>query len=314
MTTGGDSGVVPCPTTDVEDARTADLDGDGTPETVMVVHPAGTIDYLVSTCASTLNVKTVAFESGNKPLSVIPFDADGDRRDELWIGAPSGSGMCVTLYQLDGTVLEPLELSGCFGGPSQSLGCETIDGTSQLVVYDYRFVGETFIEDSTSMIVTTWVAARRAFARRASADPPRPGRRSKRDRIARVQRPTDHRLRITLLQSSRAAIPIQSPGGSLHRHEAAPWTCAISSARLGPQCSGAWAELGEILLVDIGRLGRSAERHRRRSEPAQIRSDVLEVVRLCASVGVADDTKSEVAVRPRCPPLHHSVLGVMMTR
>lgn len=155
---GGDPTIVPCPTADVEETDSADLDGDGTSETVVVVHHPDRIDYVVSTCASALVVDTVSFESPNKPLIVAPFDADGDQRDELWIGGASGAGLCVRLYRLDGTVLTPLELHGCFGGLSQSLGCEAVDGVSRLVTYDYRFVGGTFIDDSTSMIVTTRVA------------------------------------------------------------------------------------------------------------------------------------------------------------
>ena len=160
----------PCPRPASDDGSTtprlyADLDGDDSAEVVLVERPEGSTT-IVTVCDSfTIDVDPWDVGDANKPATVQVLDVQGDGRDELLVGGPTGAGPfagSVVAVNVDGfeagdvgvAVRPPVE-----GSPGESFACTDVDedGLAELVAISYEFVGGTRIDDSSALTWTTSV-------------------------------------------------------------------------------------------------------------------------------------------------------------
>jgi hypothetical protein len=140
-----------CPTPErITNAVEADLDGDGAPETVVLSAAAGRQSISFCNTATVIASAVLPDDDDNRRLAVLDTDADGS--DELWLATPTGTGMCGTLLGLDGATWAETD-DVCFSNFTTGFGCETVDGRSRLVHYDYTIIGSDLLEAATGLSV-----------------------------------------------------------------------------------------------------------------------------------------------------------------
>lgn len=152
---------VECPTSNIVDTAFADLDGDGWPETITLVHdiadgPNGPPSLHV--CGTTLVVRPFTFTGPSPgaaaPSQVFALDIEDDGKFELMVADfdPDAfhGGMLTLAGDRFGDTAQRVTLSSLAGA---SFGCVDGDGdgTRDLVSFTYEYVGGSDLSNSTSM-------------------------------------------------------------------------------------------------------------------------------------------------------------------
>ena len=143
-----------CPNSDVVLVREADVDGDGWPETIVVVPGPDSLSY-VGACNTRLSIPDVELGPMNNVVVGVLQPAS-DPAATLLIGEPNETGVCAATYRLAASAgaLVKVGWDGCWGlGTGTSIGCRDVNGQSQIVSYEYSFDGGDSLNNSTGMNV-----------------------------------------------------------------------------------------------------------------------------------------------------------------
>jgi hypothetical protein len=151
--TGGPPSVG-CPNEGVELVREADVDGDGWPETIVVI-PAPDSSMELRACNTGLFIPSVLFGPSQAPVVGVLQPAS-DPAATLLIGESNDAGVCASTYRMAASAgaLVQVGWQGCWGpGTGTSIGCRDVNGQSMIVAYQYSYVGGDRPDNSTAMNV-----------------------------------------------------------------------------------------------------------------------------------------------------------------
>ena len=147
------SPVVQCPTSDVELVREADVDGDGTPETVVVTRAAEAL--LLNMCNTGSSIPPLELPATDN-IVVGVLQPASEPAATLLAGEVGESSVCARTYRhaASANALIAVGWEGCWGiGTGESIGCRDVDGESMIVAYRYSFVGGDGLDNSSAMDV-----------------------------------------------------------------------------------------------------------------------------------------------------------------
>jgi hypothetical protein len=137
----------------VELVREAELDADGIPETIVVTRTDSAL--LVNVCNTSLAVPPTELPLTEAPVAGVLQPASASDAT-LLLGASSETGVCAATYRMAASAgaLVAVGWDGCWGVDAvESIGCRDIGGASQIVGYEYTFVGGSGLNDSTTIDV-----------------------------------------------------------------------------------------------------------------------------------------------------------------
>ena len=129
---------VGCPNDSVVLVREADVDGEGSPETIVVVSTADSGSEL-RVCNTGLDIPSLLLGPADAPVVGV-LQPTSDPAATLLIGASGESGVCAATYRLalSAGALIQIGWDGCWGpGTGTSIGCRENDGESMVVAYQY---------------------------------------------------------------------------------------------------------------------------------------------------------------------------------
>jgi hypothetical protein len=144
--------VVACPQTGVTGVREADVDGDGTPETLVVTGQAP--DHVLEICNSASAIPPTPFPATTPVIGVL--DPASDPAAVVVLGDVGEAGVCGATYRMAQSAGALVEVgwNGCWGADAtESIGCRQIDGQDLAVAYRYSYVGGDRLDNSTSLDV-----------------------------------------------------------------------------------------------------------------------------------------------------------------
>jgi hypothetical protein len=147
------SPVVQCATSDVELVREADVDGDGTPETVVVTRAE--VALLLNTCNTGSSIPPLELPATDTILVGVLQPAS-EPAATLLIGTSGEASVCAQTYRhaASANALLAVGWEGCWGiGTGESIGCRDVGEESLIVAYRYSFVGGDGLDNSTAMDV-----------------------------------------------------------------------------------------------------------------------------------------------------------------
>lgn len=152
---------VECPTDGVDRTVYADLDGDGWAEVVDMIADTGSTSgtgVQIVACGTTLAVAPLGAESSvgtDSPVQmfVLPGSALDERRDHVLLTYPAPEGSASIVIADDQRLFASGHYPYLDFTSLSSLGCADAsgDGTDELVLYTYRYVGGSDLSNSTAL-------------------------------------------------------------------------------------------------------------------------------------------------------------------
>jgi hypothetical protein len=145
---------LPCPAFDIEAVREADLDSDGSAETIVVTHDANGTQRRLYACNTSLDMPPLDLPA-DASLVIGVLQPTSEPSATLLIGEAGEDSSCGATYRLAASAgaLVKVGWDGCWGGTGESVGCRDANGESSIVAYRYSFVGGDRLDNSTAMDV-----------------------------------------------------------------------------------------------------------------------------------------------------------------